>query len=78
MKEYLSNKINDLPASATLTMAAKAREMKMKGLKYHWSLFGEPDFNIPEYIKDTAIDAINDNYNLYTNWLPRPERINIK
>ena len=28
MKEYLSNKINDLPASATLTMAAKAREMK--------------------------------------------------
>lgn len=66
MKEYLSNKINDLPASATLTMAAKARELKNKGIDIIGLSLGEPDFNIPEYIKDAAIDAINDNYNSYT------------
>ena len=66
MKEYLSSKINDLPASATLTMAAKAREMKNEGIDIIGLSLGEPDFNIPEYIKDAAIDAINDNYNSYT------------
>ena len=66
MKQYLSNKINDLPASATLTMAAKAREMKNEGVDIIGLSLGEPDFNIPEYIKDAAIDAINDNYNSYT------------
>ncbi len=66
MKEYLSNKINDLPASATLTMAAKAREMKNEGVDIIVLSLGEPDFNIPEFIKDAAIDAINDNYNSYT------------
>ena len=66
MKEYLSNKINDLPASATLTMAAKAREMKNEGIDIIGLSLGEPDFNIPEYIKDAAKDAINDNYNSYT------------
>ena len=66
MKQYLSNKINDLPASATLTMAAKAREMKNEGVDIIGLSLGEPDFNIPEFIKDAAIDAINDNYNSYT------------
>ena len=66
MKEYLSNKINYLPASATLTMAAKAREMKNEGVDIIGLSLGEPDFNIPEFIKDAAIDAINDNYNSYT------------
>ena len=32
MKEHLTDKINDLPASATLTMAAKARELKNSGI----------------------------------------------
>jgi aspartate aminotransferase len=27
---------------------------------------GEPDFNTPEYIKDAAIQAVNDNYNSYS------------
>ena len=66
MKEYLSKKINDLPASATLTMAAKARELKNKGIDVIGLSLGEPDFNVPEYIKDAAIEAINNNYNSYT------------
>ena len=66
MKEYLSKKINDLPASATLTMAAKARELKNKGIDIIGLSLGEPDFNVPEYIKDAAIEAINNNHNSYT------------
>ncbi len=66
MKKHLSSKINDLPASATLTMAAKARELKVKGIDIIGLSLGEPDFNTPEYIKNAAIDAIKDNYNSYT------------
>ena len=66
MKEHLTDKINDLPASATLTMAAKARELKNSGIDIIGLSLGEPDFDIPTYIKDGAIKAINDNYNSYT------------
>ena len=65
MKEYLTDKINDLPASATLTMAAKARELKNNGVDIIGLSLGEPDFNTPEYIKDAAIKAIDNNYNSY-------------
>ena len=66
MKEYLTDKINNLPASATLTMAAKARELKNKGIDVIGLSLGEPDFNTPEFIKDAAIKAVNDNYNSYS------------
>ena len=66
MKEYLSDKINNLPASATLTMAAKARELKNNGIDIIGLSLGEPDFNTPDFIKNSAIDAINQNYNSYT------------
>ena len=66
MKEYLTDKINNLPASATLTMAAKARELKNSGIDIIGLSLGEPDFNTPDYIKNSAIDAINQNYNSYT------------
>ena len=66
MKEYLTDKINNLPASATLTMAAKARELKNKGIDIIGLSLGEPDFNTPDFIKNSAIDAINQNYNSYT------------
>ena len=66
MKEFLTDKINNLPASATLLMAAKARELKSKGIDIIGLSLGEPDFNVPEFIKKAAINAINDNYNSYT------------
>ena len=66
MKEYLTDKINKLPASATLTMAAKARELKNSGIDIIGLSLGEPDFNTPDFIKNSAIDAINQNYNSYT------------
>jgi aspartate aminotransferase len=65
MKE-LSNRINSLPTSATLAMAAKARELKEMGKNIISLSLGEPDFNTPDFIKDAAIQAVNDNYNSYS------------
>ncbi len=62
----LSNRINSLPASATLAMAAKARELKNNGVAIIGLSLGEPDFNTPEFIKDAAIQAVKDNYNSYS------------
>lgn len=66
MKEALSNRINSLPASATLAMAAKARELKNQGVNVIGLSLGEPDFNTPDFIKEAALQAVNDNYNSYT------------
>ena len=64
--EALSARINSLPVSATLAMAAKARELKNEGIDVIGLSLGEPDFNTPEFIKDAAIQAVNGNYNSYT------------
>lgn len=66
MKKNLSDRISNLPASATLAMAAKARELKSQGVNVIGLSLGEPDFNTPTFIKDAAIQAVNDNYNSYT------------
>ena len=66
MIKNLSNRINNLPVSATLAMAAKARELKENGVDIIGLSLGEPDFNTPDFIKEAAIEAINDNYNSYT------------
>ena len=62
----LSNRIKSLPASATLAMAAKARELKNQGIDIIGLSLGEPDFNTPEFIKEAAIQAVKDNYNSYS------------
>jgi len=62
----LSKKITSLKTSATLAMAAKARELKAQGIDVIGLSLGEPDFNTPDFIKEAAIQAINDNYNSYT------------
>lgn len=66
MQEKLSNRINAMATSQTLAMAAKARELKAEGKDIIGLSLGEPDFNTPDFIKDSAIQAINDNYNSYT------------
>jgi len=62
----LSDRINNLPVSETLAMAAKGRELKEQGKDIISLSLGEPDFNTPDFIKDAAIQAINDNYNSYS------------
>lgn len=62
----LSERVLNMATSATLAMAAKARELRNEGKNIIGLSLGEPDFNTPDFIKDAAIQAINDNYNSYT------------
>ena len=62
----LSDRINSLSTSATLAMAAKARELRAEGKDIIGLSLGEPDFNTPDFVKEAAIEAVNDNYNSYT------------
>lgn len=63
--EYLSDRIKSLSVSQTLAMAQKSRELKAKGFDIISLSLGEPDFNTPDYIKEAAKKAIDDNYTKY-------------
>ncbi|OQD43926.1 pyridoxal phosphate-dependent aminotransferase [Croceivirga radicis] len=64
--QQLSDRINSLVPSATLEMAAKARSLRAEGKDVIGLSLGEPDFNTPDYIKEAAKAAIDQNYNSYT------------
>jgi aspartate aminotransferase len=66
MNQLLSERILNMATSATLAMAAKARELKAEGKDIIGLSLGEPDFNTPNFIKDAAKTAIDENYNSYT------------
>jgi aspartate aminotransferase len=66
MSHPLSERINSLPVSQTLAMAAKGRELKAQGKDIISLSLGEPDFNTPDFIKEAAIEAVNQDYNSYT------------
>ncbi len=57
---HLSNRINAIEESATLAMAAKAREYKNRGIDVVNLSLGEPDFKTPQHICDAAKKAIDD------------------
>ncbi len=62
----LSDRINNLSTSQTLAMAALARELKSQGKDIISLSLGEPDFNTPDFIKDAAKKAIDENYSTYS------------
>src|SRR5690606_3023732 len=66
MDKRLSKRVNEMATSATLAMAAKTRELKEQGIDIIGLSLGEPDFPIPDYVKESAIQAIKDNYHAYT------------
>ena len=66
MEHYLSERVKNLATSQTLAMAAKARELRAQGKDVIGLSLGEPDFNIPDFIKEAAKKAIDENYNSYT------------
>ena len=66
MNNQLSDRINNVTPSATLEMAAKARELRASGKDIIGLSLGEPDFKVPDYIREAAIQAVNDGYNSYT------------
>jgi aspartate aminotransferase len=66
MSSNVSSRIQSMETSATLAMAAKARELKTQGIDIIGLSLGEPDLNIPDFIKEAAKKAIDENYSSYT------------
>lgn len=66
MSIIISNKIQKIAPSITLSIDAKAKEMKANGINVISFGVGEPDFNTPENIKKAAVNAINNNLTRYT------------
>lgn len=66
MENHLSDRINNLSTSQTLAMAALARELKAQGKDIISLSLGEPDFNTPDFIKEAAKKAIDENYSTYS------------
>ncbi|WP_222983501.1 pyridoxal phosphate-dependent aminotransferase [Flagellimonas meishanensis] len=66
MSNHLSDRVRNMSTSATLAMAAKARELRNEGKDIIGLSLGEPDFNIPDFIKESAKQAIDENYSSYT------------
>lgn len=62
----LSDLLNRVPASATIEMAQKARDLKAQGKDVISLTLGEPDFDTPDHIKEAAIRAIQAGDTKYT------------
>ena len=62
----LTNRINTLSESITIAISTLAQELKAQGKDILSFSAGEPDFDTPQVIKDSAIDAINKGYTKYT------------
>ena len=62
----LSPALQKLKPSATLAAAAKAKELKAKGINVLDFTLGEPDFITPQNIREAATDAMNAGHTHYT------------
>jgi aspartate aminotransferase len=64
--QQVSNRLKQLSESATLAMARMSRELKAEGHDVIALSLGEPDFDTPDFIKESAKAAIDNNYSHYT------------
>lgn len=71
----LSNRIQEMPESATIKMAQMARDLKEKGIDVIDMSLGEPDFDTPLFIKEAAKKALDDGHTKYT---PVPGTIQLR
>ena len=62
----ISNRIKNLAPSATLAMSQKSAELKAAGVDVINMSVGEPDFDTPDFIKEAAKKAIDDNFSRYS------------
>ena len=62
----ISDRLERLAESATLAMARKSREFISRGIDVISLSLGEPDFDTPDFIKEAAKKAIDDNFSHYT------------
>lgn len=73
--EHLSARVAGMSESATIAMAQLSRELKAQGKDIISLSLGEPDFDTPDFIKDAAIEAINNNF---TNYPPVPGYVDVR
>ncbi|UTJ05551.1 pyridoxal phosphate-dependent aminotransferase [Arcobacter roscoffensis] len=62
----IAKRMENLSPSVTMAITALARELKAQGKDILSFSAGEPDFNTPDVIKQSAIKAIEDGYTKYT------------
>jgi len=62
----ISRRILNIEESSTLAMAQKSRDLVKDGKKIINLSLGEPDFNTPDFIKEAAKKAIDENFSKYT------------
>ncbi|NOZ45268.1 MAG: pyridoxal phosphate-dependent aminotransferase [Chlorobi bacterium] len=68
-----SERLNRLIASQTLEMSERSKELVAQGIDIINLSVGEPDFNTPDYVKEAAKKAIDENYSFYTPVAGYPE-----
>lgn len=62
---HLSSTIKNLSESQTIAMSRKSRELQEQGFDIINLSLGEPDFNVPDVVKDAAISAVENNFSHY-------------
>ena len=65
MTTHVSDRVNNLSESQTLAMAAKSRELQAQGIVIISLSLRGPDFDTPDFIKEAAYKAIEENYTHY-------------
>ncbi|HRA88045.1 MAG TPA: hypothetical protein PK992_08250, partial [Planctomycetaceae bacterium] len=63
---HTSTLVNNLKPSETLAAAAKARELRQKGVDVLEFTVGEPDFITPQHIREAAKVAMDAGHTRYT------------
>jgi len=63
---HVSERLAALSPSETLAMSQKSNELKAQGIDVINLSVGEPDFHTPDFIKDAAKKAIDDNFSFYS------------
>lgn len=64
--QQISKRVQALAPSQTLAMSQKSQELKAQGVDVINLSVGEPDFFTPDFIKEAAKKAIDDNFSFYT------------
>mgnify|MGYP005820218983 CR=1 FL=1 len=62
----LSDRLLAMEESATIAMSRKSRELKEEGKDVISLSLGEPDFHTPDFVKEAAVEAMEQNYTTYT------------
>lgn len=62
----ISDRLKNIPQSLTMAAASKVSKLAQDGIEILLLGIGEPDFDTPQNIKNSAIDAINSGFTKYT------------